>query len=131
MTDEQQIRQLLARWAQAYDDRDAAGWTAPFVENGRFAVDRPERNHVGRAEIRQYIDTAIANSPTDRRTKHKCANPVIRFTGPDAADVNIDFVVYSARGNDPWGATSIGRYLNKLVRQNGEWYFLENFVTHP
>ena len=131
MTDEQQIRRLLARWAQAYDDRDAAGWTALFAENGRFAVDRPERNHVGRAQIRQYIDTSIANSPADRRTKHLCANPVLRFTAPDAADVDVDFVVYSARGSAPWAVTSVGRYRNKLVRQNGEWYFLDNFVTHP
>ncbi len=133
MTDEQQIRLLLARWAQAYDDRDAAGWTALFTENGRFAVDAPARSHVGREEIRKYIDTAFAASPEDRRTKHMCANAVIRYTGAgaDSADVDVDFVVYSTRDGQPWGVTSVGRYRNKLVRQNGEWYFLENMVTHP
>ena len=131
MTDEVQIRRLLGQWAQRYDDRDAAGWVALFAENGRFAVDRPSRNHVGRAEIRQYIDNQIANSPPDRRTKHMCANPAIRFSSDSAADVNVDFVVYSARGDDPWAVTSVGRYVNKLVRDSGQWYFLENLVTHP
>ena len=129
MTDEEQIRRLLGRWAQAYDDKDAARWTALFVDNGRFAVDRPERNHVGRAEIRSFIDTQIARSAADRHTKHMCGNPVIRFTSPDAADAEVDFVVYSSSGGAAWSATSIGRYLNKLVRQDGEWYFLENVVT--
>ena len=131
MTDEQQIRRLLARWAHTFDDHDAAAWTALFVENGRFAVDAPARNHVGRAEIRKYIDTHIATSPADRRMKHMCANPLIRFTANDAADVDVDFVVYAARGSDPWTITSVGRYVNKLVRENGKWYLLENVVTHP
>jgi uncharacterized protein (TIGR02246 family) len=130
MTDEEEIRRLLGRWAQAYDDKDAAGWTGLFIENGRFAVDRPARNHVGRAEIRSFIDAQIARSP-DRHTKHMCGNPVIRFTSPDAADVLVDFVVYSASGGEPWSVTSIGRYINKLVRQDGTWYFVENVVTHP
>jgi uncharacterized protein (TIGR02246 family) len=131
MTDEDEIRRLLGRWAQAYDDKDAAGWTALFVEHGRFAVDRPARNHVGRAEIRSFIDAQIARSPADRLTKHMCGNPVIRFTSPDTADVDVDFVVYSTSGGEPWSVTSIGRYLNKLVRQDAAWYFLENVVTHP
>src|SRR3954447_18968221 len=99
-SDEQNIRRLLARWAQTYDDKDAAAWTALFAENGRFAVDAPARNHVGRAAIKDYIDTQIANAPADRRTKHMCANPAIRFTSPSAADVDVDFVVYSRRGDD-------------------------------
>ena len=60
-----------------------------------------------------------------------CANPAIRFTNPSAADVDVDFVVYSRRGDDGWSITSVGRYLNKLVQQDGEWLFLENVVTHP
>ncbi len=131
MSDEQKIRRLLALWAQAYDDKDAAGWTALFAENGRFAVDAPARNHVGRAAIRDYIDAQIANSPDDRRTKHMCANPVIHFADDSAADVDVDFVVYSRRGTDAWSITSVGRYVNKLVRQDSEWLFLENVVTHP
>jgi uncharacterized protein (TIGR02246 family) len=131
LSDEQKIRRLLAQWAQMYDDKDAAGWTALFAENGRFAVDAPARNHVGRAAIRDYIDTQIGNAPPDRRTKHMCANPAIRFTSNSAADVDVDFVVYSRLGDEPWSITSVGRYLNKLVRHNGDWLFLENLVTHP
>jgi uncharacterized protein (TIGR02246 family) len=131
MTDEEQIYRLLGRWAQLYDDRDAAAWTALFAEDGRFAVDAPARNHVGREEIRKYIDAAIAGAPPDRRTRHMCAAPVIRHTSREMADVDVDFVVYSARGGEPWAPTSIGRYRNKLVRRGGEWYFQENLVTHP
>ena len=131
ISDEQKIRRLLAQWAQLYDDNDAAGWTMLFAENGRFAVDAPARNHVGRAAIRDYIDTQIANAPAGRRTKHMCANAAIRFSGESAANADVDFVVYARRGDEPWSIISVGRYLNKLVRQNGEWLFLENLVTHP
>jgi len=131
VNDHEQIRQLVATWARTYDSRDAQGWSALFADNGRFAVDRPERNHVGRAEVRQYAETAFETSPADRKTRHYCASPVIRFTGEDSADVDVDFVVYSARGGDPWALTSVGRYLNKLIREGDKWYFLENLVTHP
>jgi hypothetical protein len=25
----------------------------------------------------------------------------------------------------------VGRYVNTLVQESGEWYFFENVVTHP
>jgi hypothetical protein len=80
--------------------------------------------------IRAYIDEHIANAPADRYMKHVCTNPLIRLTNTDSADADIDFVVYVAYGDGPWGILTIGRYFNKVVRAKDQWYFLENLVTH-
>ena len=42
MTDEEQIRRLTARWAQTFDDHDAAAWTALWLVRAKDETPREE-----------------------------------------------------------------------------------------
>jgi predicted lipid-binding transport protein (Tim44 family) len=102
----EQIRQLVARFAMAYDARDLvaiAGLYAPDVRDGLMA-------------------TLIERMPAGR-TFHLTASPVVTFEGADAA--RGDVVGRSeAEVGEKWMVMGV-RYADRYVRIAGTW-FLES-----
>jgi len=99
----EQIRQLVARFAMAYDARDLetiAGLYAPEVRDGLMA-------------------TLLERMPAGR-TFHLTASPVVTFESADVA--RGDVVGRSeAEVGDTWMVMGV-RYTDRYVRHGGVWY---------
>jgi 3-phenylpropionate/cinnamic acid dioxygenase small subunit len=121
MTDEEAIRQLVARFCQLLDDRRFKEWSDLFTEDGIFGA------RTSRAEILESISGgALARNPGLRR-KHTVSNVVIQVTG-DTAEAVCDLVMFDLVEG---GGCSIrlGRYDDRLVRQPDGWLFSERRLT--
>ncbi len=123
MTDEDQLRELQALWAQLNDDKDIAGWTALYAADGKF-VNARGTEFVGHDAIRKNLADRVAAYPDDRFTKHICGPSVIRIDG-DTAETSTDYVCYARVGDGAWEILTIGRFHNRLVRQDAHWLFAE------
>lgn len=118
MTDEDAIRNTIARFCQLLDSRRFEEWTQTFTEDGVFG------QLVGRAAILAMIRGGeLAMQPSLRR-QHAVTNSVIDVHG-ETAEVTSDLAMYDRVGDAPT-TIRIGRYHDRLARQpNGEWLFTE------
>jgi hypothetical protein len=124
MTDEECIRQVLARFIQLRDDKRFEEWVQLFTEEGMFHYG--SNLLVGRDAIRDNVETLLR----DDRGKHLCLNSVIDITG-DAARVSSDFVKInpSDAGPNPYEIVVMGRYLDEFVRSGRSWRIASRHVT--
>jgi 3-phenylpropionate/cinnamic acid dioxygenase small subunit len=122
-TDEEQLRHLMAIYAQRTDDGDARGKSQLFAEAARYFPSSGEV--VGRSAIYATIAASMAGRPSDLQSKHMCTNSNITLTG-DTAEAVTDYVVFRRRAGTAWEVFQIGRYHDKFERQNGTWLYSEN-----
>jgi 3-phenylpropionate/cinnamic acid dioxygenase small subunit len=115
MSDEEQIRRLLAEFCVFLDDRRFREWSDLFTEDGTFS------KLVGRETIFSWISgDELAREP-DLVRKHTVHNLLIDADG-DSARVRSDLVMHDKRPGQPWVIIT-GRYLDELVKQDGAWRF--------
>jgi uncharacterized protein (TIGR02246 family) len=122
VTDEEQVRQMLALWSEADADKDPQAFAALFTEDGKYVSRRGDS--VGRAAIYQNLADRIAVNPRDRETMHLFAEAVVQVDG-DTARTRSGYVGYGRIGDAPWEVMSIGRFHTWLVRRDGKWLFSE------
>jgi uncharacterized protein (TIGR02246 family) len=124
MTDEEQVEEVIALWAQYESDKDAVAWSNLFAEDGRYI--RPNREvSDGRAAIRKSREDRNARRLDTRHTAHICGPSVVRVRG-ETAEAATDYVAYAREDAEhPWTIVAIGRLHNQLVRQAGRWYLHE------
>jgi hypothetical protein len=118
MTDEDAIRNTIARFSQCLDSRQFEAWSETFTESGVFG------RLNGRAAIHAMIlEGELAKQP-DLKRQHAVTNSIIDIHG-DTADSTSDLTMYDRVGDGPI-TVRIGRYYDKLARQgNGKWLFTE------
>ncbi|MBV9582678.1 MAG: nuclear transport factor 2 family protein [Chloroflexi bacterium] len=118
MTDEDAIRNTIARFSQCLDSRQFEAWSQTFTEDGAFG------RLQGRAAILAMIqDGELAKQP-DLKRQHAVTNSVIDISG-DSAESTSDLTMYDRVGDGPITVRT-GRYYDKLARQaNGTWLFTE------
>jgi hypothetical protein len=115
MTDEEAIRQLIARFSHLLDDRRFDDWSKTFTEDGVFGA----RN--GRQEIFEGISRGeLARNPELKR-KHAVTNSVIKVSG-ETAEATSDLIMFDLIEGGGC-ATRFGRYYDHLVRRDGQWLF--------
>jgi len=131
MSDIDDIQHTLAQYALVHDRLDLDGFIALFAEEGRY-VSRSV-THDGRAAIREFIGAVYAKRPADHRMKHLYANAVIDIDDDEdanAANVTSDFVAYERFGADgAWQINMIAQCVDRLVKRDGRWLFLERRVV--
>lgn len=118
MTDEDAIRNTIARFSQCLDSRQFQAWSETFTPDGVFG------RFNGRAAILAMIlDGELAHQP-DLKRQHAVTNSIIDVHG-DTAESTSDLSMYDRVGDGPI-SVRIGRYYDKLARQpSGEWLFTE------
>jgi 3-phenylpropionate/cinnamic acid dioxygenase small subunit len=117
MTDEECIRQVLARFIQLRDDKYFEEWIQLFTEDGVFEYG--SNVLVGRTIIRENVEALLHED----RGKHLCLNSVIDLEG-DSARVSSDFVKVNPgedSGSKSYEIVVMGRYHDQFVRKNGAW----------
>lgn len=118
MTDEDAIRNTIARFCQHLDSRRFVEWSETFTIDGKF------NKLSSRAAILQMIQGGeLANKPELRR-QHAVTNSVIDVAG-DTASATSDLAMYDRVGDGPI-TVQTGRYYDRLARQpDGQWLFTE------
>jgi uncharacterized protein (TIGR02246 family) len=122
MTDEEAIRQLLARYCQLADDGRYDDWSRLFTPDGTFKPGSGEPVS-GRAALVANLERSLGSRP-ERRTKHVCANSIIDVQGDEATAVS-DYLVFHRTGDQPWSCSTSGRQHDRLVKVDGRWLFAE------
>ena len=107
------IRDLLARYPMAFDDRDWEAWETLWTDDVVFVVDGTPIQ--GLAEVRAFM---MACLPDDYTSKHLC--------GPSVIDVAPDGLTARARTDVVWIAANydnqiVARYVDTLVKRDGRW----------
>lgn len=116
MTDEDIIRNTVARYSHCLDDRRFKEWSETFTEDGVFG----SRNGRG-AIYANILQGELATMPALQR-RHIVTNLEI-YVHQDEADATSDLLMYDKHGDSPW-SLRIGRYYDKLRRQpDGNWLF--------
>jgi enamine deaminase RidA (YjgF/YER057c/UK114 family) len=118
MTDEEIIRNTVARYSHCLDDRRFKEWSETFTEDGVFG------SRHGRSEIYQNILGGELATIPELQRRHIVTNLEI-LTHGDEADAISDLLMYDKLGEAAW-SLRIGRYYDKLSKQpNGDWLFSE------
>ena len=118
MTDEDAIRNTIARFCQNLDSRRFVEWSETFTEDGVF-------NQLnGRAAILNMILGGELATKPELRRQHAVTNSIIDVTG-DTATATSDLSMYDRVGDGPI-TVQTGRYYDRLARQpNGDWLFTQ------
>ncbi len=116
MTDQDLIRNVVARYSHCLDDRRFKEWSETFTEDGVFG------NRTGRAAIYENILGGELATIPELQRRHIVTNLEIAING-DTAEVTSDLLMYDKRGDGPW-TLRVGRYYDTLRREtDGEWRF--------
>jgi uncharacterized protein (TIGR02246 family) len=107
------IRDLLARYPMAFDDRDWDAWEALWTEDVVFVVDGTPIE--GLAAVKEFM---VGCLPPDYVSKHLC--------GPSVIDLAPDGLSARARTDVVWIAANydnqiVARYVDDLVKRDGRW----------
>jgi hypothetical protein len=117
MTDEEAIRQLIARFARHLDDREFESWWMLWVEDGSF------NQRVGRDTIRDMILEGELNTIPELSRKHSIVNVTVAVDR-DTATSKSDLCMFDRMGDDaPWLLKGVGRYEDRLIKVDGHWFF--------
>jgi hypothetical protein len=135
------IEQLLMRYAIAFNTEDADGYVGTFAPDGELRLIRQEGEEPfagpfkGHDALRAqwFPDHPGPGTPLPefRRfgaMRHVTTNPLIQVDG-DTATVELIFIEVVSNGeNIPPGSNpptiwAMGRYMDDLVKIDGEWYF--------
>ena len=110
MTDQDEIRNVVAKYFHLLDDRAFDEWRRLLTDNASVTIN---------GERRSPPDVQIMG----QRGKHIAVNHVIEVDG-DAADVVFDYFYIAEIGPPKYErlvVLSFGRYADHLVRRDGRW----------
>jgi hypothetical protein len=123
------IEALLWRYVRALDSLDADGYAAAYTPDGSFGSGQNSEH--GSAELKKMINDLKKNR-ADREAKgepptpamyHVIYNHTITFTDRDHARYDAYWsTMFAGSGPDkPPRVAAVGRSVDMLVRQNGQW----------
>ena len=133
MNDEEELRGLVAAYAELLDAGDLDGVAALF-ERGQFRSTRGGRlgpPRVGTAAVREMYDGVAIYDDGTPRTKHVLGNIEVacdRTQGIGSAACT--FTVVQAAPGAPLRAVLAGRYHDRFLFADDRWWFAER-VVHP
>jgi uncharacterized protein (TIGR02246 family) len=121
-SDEEKIRESLGLWAQYMDDKNTAGSSAMYAEDGVHI--RPTRQEFrGRSAVKAGFDDMFDSRPRERQNGHMTGASIIRVRG-DQAESSTSYLGYVREaGSTHWGLVAAGRVQCEHVRIDGRWYF--------
>ena len=127
MTDEDEIRSMLARYAQYHDDFDTQALVDMHAEDAVFYTTAGELR--GHAALREFHDGRKARSTPDVNAKLVVYNPLISVDGQYASAAT--YVVGLRReGSSPWTVSFIAQWADKFRHDNDGWRYIEKRVLY-
>ena len=116
------IMELLARYARCLDSGDLDGYVDNFAPDGVLFG-----NHVGHAQIREYVGQVIARRNADpARRMHFVGFPVI---DGDAQRVTVhSYLLWIQLGADS-PVSAAAEYADICIKQHNRWVFESRALT--
>jgi uncharacterized protein (TIGR02246 family) len=108
LRDRERIRDLLARYPMAFDDRDWAAWDELWTDDLVWVVDGTPIE--GLPAVRAFM---VACLPEDYGSKHICGAPVIELGSDGRSATSRTDVVWIAQNYEN---TIVARYVDELVK---------------
>lgn len=125
--DEAAVRALVHAYCERLDAGDFDGVAALFT---RGAFRSPAGTElVGAAAVRRMYDAVIAYDDGTPRTKHVLGTVTVAVDGDaGTATARSHFTVYQQTPTLPLQPVLAGRYHDRFVRADGQWWFEERMV---
>ena len=117
MNDEQAIRDLVARYADAVNRRDESAWRDTWATEGKW--DLRGQLVEGRDAVVKLWATLMAGLPFVVQLVHSGTVTIAGDSGSGTW-----YLTELMRTADGGGRLSVGMYRDTYVRSNGEWRFL-------
>lgn len=116
-----EAQQVIVRVARCSDRSDVSSLVANFTDDA--VVEAGGRRVEGREALVEFFGGAGATPSETERTKHVVTNTLVEAHGDDLRTTSYWQVLRS------WGVANWGRYLDRLVRDDGEWRIAERTVV--
>ena len=118
MSDQEEIRDLIARYAHAADDGKGSDYADLYTPDG--VIETHGKQAVGRDQLVALIDGIY-----DYSIKHMQMNTSIQLDrdDPDRATAQTDLLMLAMDPQSTWQISGCARYDDELVRQDGKWRF--------
>ena len=114
------IQELCARYAHAIDDLDMEAWVQCFTLDGGFQVaDWVIRGHLA---LREYAAVHVV----EVRCRHMTGNLLYEVHENEATGQSSVLATLATPGG--YKIFGQGRYVDRLVKQNGQWRFAHRRV---
>jgi hypothetical protein len=132
MSENDSIRQLLARYAHTIDSGDADGWVNCFTAGGTFSCDGlPDGSpfnchHSGTSALHSYASAMIGASRG--RARHWLSPAEIELEG-EVGRVTCYLVMLRVGGDGGPKLTASGVYRDRIRRVDGCWLFEQRVLT--
>lgn len=107
------IQELFARYAHAVDNLDPEAWVQCFTSDGVFQVGN--RAMRGQAALRGYAEIHVR----EIRCRHLMGNFLYEVRGNEATGQCSMLATLATAGG--YKIFAQGRYVDRLVKQNGQW----------
>lgn len=117
----QRIKSVLIEYCTRLDQMDLPALSALFTEDCRVIYGD---SSALRSEGRAALEKSLARMWRWQRTAHHLSNFKLSFQDDAAADAE-SYVLAWHEAPDGHTATLYGRYLDRLVRQQGRWLIAE------
>lgn len=122
MSPEQQIKNLIYRYAELLDDGDVAA-VAQLLGRARFIGPDGAEQGSGAQAIEAIYSAFLRLYPDGTpQCQHVTSNVIVEIDG-DAATARSYFTVLQATANLPLQPIMAGRYHDSFARDTGGWYF--------
>jgi hypothetical protein len=124
------VLQLLHKYCHAVD-RGTADEVAALFHRTAVVLPRYESDerYEGREAVREWYQRYMENFRAKvRYLRHKIESPVIEITGNEATSVcylDADSITESSNEAN----VAFGRYDDKLIKDEGRWWFRERMIT--
>lgn len=126
LADREAVERTLLRYSQGLDRLDADLYVSAMAPDVVIAIDGDERQ--GHEAMRRIIAEEAALRQDEPRTLyHLEANPVIAFTGPDAAEHHAYWITMS-RTPDGLDVLDVGTSSDRLRKIDGEWLIVRRDI---
>jgi uncharacterized protein (TIGR02246 family) len=113
------INQFVTDFVNTWNNHDAHGAAAHYVEDGEFTSVKGDVSH-GRKELEEHYTTIFSTFLKNARTTDTVRS--IRFLGPDLASVDLEWLVNEPSA--PNGVLRKGLLTWVLTKRNGQWLVL-------
>jgi uncharacterized protein (TIGR02246 family) len=110
-----EIEDLITRYCFTFDEQDWDGFSALWTEDAAFVVG--EMAFEGRVAMLDFLTTCL---PVGYVSKHMCSRSLIEIDAEGTtAHASTDVVWIAANFEN----TIVGRYVDTIVKQDGQWLF--------
>jgi uncharacterized protein (TIGR02246 family) len=129
LEDKEAIRSVLERFYQYEEDRDLKAFANLFAKDGQLILRRGVARG-GPAGILASMSGRAANAPTPgpNAMRHILSNIDIDVQG-DSATATSRFTLLVPAEDNQTRVGGTGRYIDTLVRENGEWKFEKRVIA--